>query len=100
MKKHLILSDKIPTFKSGMKLILSEDQRTTTFRPWFSIFLIFVSLIALWPFFRKGFYTSHDGEWMIIRFTAFHQTLAAGQFPVRFVDRLNNNYGYPVLNFL
>lgn len=37
---------------------------------------------------------------MVIRFSAFHQTLADGQFPVRFVDRLNNNYGYPVLNFL
>src|SRR4030043_876111 len=37
---------------------------------------------------------------MVIRFSAFHQTLVTGQFPVRFVDRLNNNYGYPVLNFL
>lgn len=37
---------------------------------------------------------------MVIRFSAFHQTLRSGQFPVRFVDRLNNNYGYPVLNFL
>lgn len=37
---------------------------------------------------------------MIIRFSAFHQALTAGQFPVRFVDRLNNNYGYPVINFL
>lgn len=37
---------------------------------------------------------------MIIRFSAFHQTLAAGQFPTRFLDRLNNNYGYPVSNFL
>src|SRR3989344_6542362 len=64
------------------------------------ILLIFVSLIALWPFFKKGFFESHDGEWMVIRFSAFHQTLAAGQFPVRFVDRLNNNYGFPVTNFL
>lgn len=62
--------------------------------------IIVVTLIALWPFFRKGFFTSFDGEWMIIRFSAFHQTLKTGQFPVRFVDRLNNNYGYPVLNFL
>lgn len=62
--------------------------------------LTIVSLIAIWPFFKKGFYQSHDGEWMIIRFTAFHQTLRAGNFPVRFTDRLNNNYGYPVLNFL
>lgn len=62
--------------------------------------LIVVSLIAIWPLFKKGFYESHDGEWMIIRFTAFHQTLRAGNIPVRFTDRLNNNYGYPVLNFL
>src|SRR3972149_5598738 len=62
--------------------------------------IILVSLLAVWPFFRKGYFESHDGEWMIIRFSAFHQTLRSGQFPVRFVDRLNNNYGYPVLNFL
>ena len=64
------------------------------------IFLILISLVALWPFFKKGFFETHDGEWMVIRFSAFHQTLTGGQFPVRFVDRLNNNYGYPVLNFL
>ena len=64
------------------------------------IILILLSIIALWPFFKKGYFESHDGEWMVIRFSAFHQTLSAGQFPVRFVDRLNNNYGYPVLNFL
>ena len=64
------------------------------------ILVILFSLIPLWPFFRRGYFESHDGEWMVIRFTAFHQTLKSGQFPVRFVDRLNNNYGYPVLNFL
>lgn len=64
------------------------------------LLIVVTSLIALWPFFRKGYFESHDGEWMVIRFTAFHQTLRSGQFPVRFVDRLNNNYGYPVMNFL
>lgn len=64
------------------------------------LLIITLSLIALWPFFKKGFFITDDGEWMVIRFSAFHQTLADGQFPVRFVDRLNNNYGYPVLNFL
>ncbi|OGD95770.1 hypothetical protein A3A48_04045 [Candidatus Curtissbacteria bacterium RIFCSPLOWO2_01_FULL_37_9] len=62
--------------------------------------IILISLIAIWPFFKKGNFESHDGEWMVIRFSAFHQTLKSGQFPVRFVDRLNNSYGYPVLNFL
>jgi len=61
--------------------------------------ILFLSLLALWPFFKKGYFETHDGQWWIIRFSAFHQTLVAGQFPVRFVDRLNNNYGYPVLNF-
>lgn len=64
------------------------------------LLLFAISLVSIWPFFKKGYFTSHDGEWMVIRFSAFHQTLASGQFPVRFVDRLNNNYGYPVLNFL
>mgnify|MGYP001620119732 CR=1 FL=1 len=37
---------------------------------------------------------------MIIRFSAFYQSLADGQFPVRFLGRLNHEYGYPVANFL
>lgn len=63
------------------------------------IIIILLSLVALWPFFKKGFFESHDGTWWVIRFSAFHQALRSGQFPVRFVDRLNNNYGYPVFNF-
>lgn len=66
----------------------------------FLILLFLLSLISVWPFFKKGYFESHDGEWMIIRFSAFHQTLRNGQFPVRYTERLNNNYGYPVLNFL
>ena len=64
------------------------------------LILLVLSLIALWPFFKKGYFETHDGDWIIIRFSAFHQTLLSGQFPVRFVDRLNNNFGYPVINFL
>ncbi len=64
------------------------------------VLVLALTLISLWPFFRSGFFETHDGDWMIIRFSAFHQALVDGQFPVRFVDRLNNNYGYPVLNFL
>lgn len=55
---------------------------------------------VLWPLMRPGFYVSDDGEWMVIRLSAFYQSLADGQFPVRFLGRLNNSYGYPVANFL
>lgn len=52
------------------------------------------------PLMRSGFFITDDGEWMIIRLSAFYQSLADGQFPVRFLGRLNNSYGYPVSNFL
>lgn len=54
----------------------------------------------LWNLLRPGFYASHDGEWMVIRLTAFHQELKSGQIPVRWLSRLNHGYGYPVTNFL
>lgn len=63
-------------------------------------FLFLVSLPLLWNLLRPGFYTSHDGEWMVIRLTAFHQELRSGQIPVRWLSRLNHGYGYPVINFL
>ena len=48
----------------------------------------------------KGFFTTDDGSWMIIRFGAFYTSLADGQLPVRFLKGLNFGYGYPVANFL
>lgn len=62
--------------------------------------MVFALGVVLWPLMRPGFYVSDDGEWMIIRLSAFYQSLADGQFPVRFLGRLNNSYGYPVANFL
>jgi len=62
--------------------------------------LLLVSLCILFPLLKSGFIVTDDGDWMIIRLTAFYQALADGQFPVRFLGRLNNNYGYPVANFL
>lgn len=62
----------------------------------FSIALL-PSILAL---LRPGFFQSDDGEWMVIRFSAFYQVLTDGQIPARFLSRLNNEYGYPVANFL
>ncbi|QQG41078.1 MAG: hypothetical protein HYV37_02010 [Candidatus Levyibacteriota bacterium] len=59
-----------------------------------------VCVPVLLPLFHPGFFQSDDGEWMIIRFSAFHQAIINGQFPVRFLQRLNFGYGYPVANFL
>jgi hypothetical protein len=65
------------------------------------IILIAVAIIlTVYPLLRPGFFISDDGGWMVIRLSAFYQSLREGQFPVRFLGRLNYGYGYPVANFL
>ncbi len=58
------------------------------------------ALFVLSGLMHRGFFISDDGGWMIIRLSAFFQSLREGQFPVRFLGRLNYGYGYPVANFL
>lgn len=65
-----------------------------------TVSLFFIASILLRPLLVPGFPETDDGTWMIIRLTAFYQALVDGQFPVRFLGRLNNHYGYPVANFL
>lgn len=64
------------------------------------IAILLVCAAVLWPLVRPGFYLSDDGEWMVIRLSAFFQSLRDGQVPTRFLGRLNHSYGYPVSNFL
>lgn len=69
--------------------------------PWLGVGgVILAALFFLWPLLRHGFFITDDGDWMIIRLSSFYQSLVGGQFPVRFLGRLNHNYGYPVANFL
>lgn len=62
--------------------------------------ILLLSLPILIPLFHSGFLVTDDGDLMLIRFTAFHQELLHLQFPVRFLTRLNFQYGYPVVDFL
>jgi hypothetical protein len=75
-------------------------KRFTTI-PWVGVFVfVLVLLYVIHPLLSRGFYRSDDGEWMVIRLSAFYQSLAEGQFPVRLLGRLNNSFGYPVATFL
>jgi len=70
-------------------------------RKWWLILLVFLLLLpAVWSLFKPGFFSSDDGEWMVIRLTDFHRSVVSGQIPVRWGARLNHGYGYPVFNFL
>lgn len=67
-----------------------------------SLFILLIALFLfflLWPLFHQGIFVSDDGGWMIIRLSAFHQSLKDGLFPVRWVERLNYGFGYPIFNF-
>ncbi|MBI2621372.1 MAG: hypothetical protein HYW63_01845 [Candidatus Levybacteria bacterium] len=66
----------------------------------FLFILVLAMIPSIYSLFPPGFFESDDGEWMVIRFSAFYQALLDGQFPVRFLGRLNYGYGYPVANFL
>ncbi len=64
------------------------------------IIVLILSIPSIIALCKTGFFTTDDGNWMIIRFSAFFEALRNGQFPVRFLPRLNNGFGYPVANFL
>lgn len=59
--------------------------------------LILPSFLSL---FHSGFFLSDDGNWMVIRLSAFYESVRQGQFPPRFLVRLNHGFGYPVADFL
>src|SRR3989338_5182338 len=81
---------------------MNKKQKTKNEK--FQLFALCSLLFALFPLlfnlFRPGFYSSDDGQWMVIRLTAFHESFRSGQIPVRWLSRLNHEYGYPVTNFL
>jgi hypothetical protein len=66
----------------------------------FLLLAIVLTVPAVIGLLHSGFPLTDDGNWMVIRFSAFFQTLRSGEFPVRFLMRLNNGYGYPVSDFL
>lgn len=49
---------------------------------------------------HPGLFSTDDGNGMVIRFSAFYEAIRNGQFPTRFLPRLNDSYGYPVADFL
>lgn len=61
--------------------------------------LLALSFLYTRPFFEKGFFQTHDGEWAIIRLSEMKRELRDGQFPARWSDYLNHGYGYPLFHY-
>ncbi len=63
------------------------------------IFVIFVSLWAVWPLLGKNYIPTHDGEYHIIRIVEFSKELAAGRVVPRWAPDMNSGYGIPIFNY-
>lgn len=60
---------------------------------------LIVCLPVVLPFFKAGFFPTHDGEWAVVRLSDMYRLFKDLQFPPRFSGYLNFQYGYPLFNF-
>jgi len=63
------------------------------------IFSILIAVSVIIPYFHKGYFPTHDGEWAVVRLADMFRTLRDFQVPVRYSGALNFGYGYPLFNF-
>ncbi len=59
-----------------------------------------ISIPVILPFFHKGYFPTHDGEWAVVRLSEMFRELKDFQFPPRYSGFLNFGYGYPLFNFV
>lgn len=62
------------------------------------VFILFALPLIL-PFFHKGYFPTHDGEWAVVRLADMYREIKDGQIPPRFSGNLNAGYGYPLFQF-
>src|SRR3990167_2425859 len=62
------------------------------------LIVLFFSILISFPLLQPGLYLIHYDQ-HIARLFLFDKSLKTGQFPVRWVDGLGFNFGYPLYNF-
>lgn len=58
-----------------------------------------LSIVVILPYFHKGFFPTHDGEWAVVRLSDMFRELRDLQIPPRYSGNLNFGFGYPLFNF-
>lgn len=73
----------------------------TSISYYFKIFILALvfSLPVIFPYFKDGFFPTHDGEWAVVRLSEMYREVKDFQIPARFSAYLNLQYGYPLFNF-
>ena len=62
------------------------------------IIVLFFSIVVSLPLLKSGLFLIHDDQ-HVARLYLFDQAFKSGQFPVRWVNGLGFNFGYPLFNF-
>lgn len=60
---------------------------------------LIVCVPVILPYFNKGYFPTHDGEWAVVRAGEMFREVRDLQFPPRYSGVLNFGYGYPLFNF-
>ena len=63
------------------------------------VLALIVSFPLILPYFKAGFFPTHDGEWTVVRLSDMYREIKDLQFPARYSGYLNFQYGYPLFNF-
>ena len=63
------------------------------------VLAVIISLPLILPYFKAGFFPTHDGEWAVVRLSDMYREIKDFQFPARYSSYLNFQYGYPLFNF-
>lgn len=58
-----------------------------------------ISLPLILPYFREGYFPTHDGEWAVVRLSEMYREFKSLAIPARYSTYLNFQYGYPLFNF-
>ena len=64
----------------------------------FIIVVIFLAIPTILPLFHQGLFPVHD-DTQVARVLTMGKALKDGLLPVRWVDFLGYNFGYPIFNF-
>ena len=64
----------------------------------YPLLIIVISLLAIFPLFREGFYSFHD-EAHIANLFEMTRAISSGQIPPRWAPDMSFNFGYPFFNF-
>lgn len=64
-----------------------------------TLLLVLLTIPVVFPYFHKGYFPTHDGEWAVVRLSDMYREVKDLQIPARYSGNLNYGYGYPLFNF-